>query len=132
MLKNNQECLKLLEKLRWQGTPTCPYCGSIRVAAIKKEHRYHCNNCFTSFSVTVSTLFHKTHVDLTKWFQAIPLVLTESKSISVRKLAKEIEVNKNTANYMIVRILKAKERKDALILRLVSKLKQQPKSPKNL
>lgn len=107
MLKNNEECLALLEQIRWGGKPKCPYCHSTNATAYKNEHRYHCNECFTSYSVTVGTLFHKTHVELQKWFLAIHLVLNSPKSISVRQLAKEIGVNKNTASYMIERINKA-------------------------
>nr|WP_202895346.1 transposase [Iningainema tapete] len=97
----------MLEQIRWNGQPTCPYCGSIKATSYKKAHRYHCNSCFTSYSVTVGTLFHKTHVDLQKWFQAIRLILRASSHISVRRLSKEIGVSKNTASYMISRIRRA-------------------------
>ncbi|QIZ70856.1 transposase [Oxynema aestuarii] len=96
-----------LEKIRWNGKPTCPYCGSDNSTPLKNENRYHCNQCFTSYSVTVGTLFHKTHIELSKWFRAINLVLNSPTNISVRQLAREIEVNKNTASSMIARIRKA-------------------------
>jgi transposase-like protein len=107
-----------LEQIRWGGKPLCPYCGSTNSSPIKQEPRYHCNACFTSYSVTVGTLFHKTHVDLQKWAQAIKLVLTNG-NISVRKLAQEIEVNKNTASYMLVRIRKAMIEEEELLYSLV-------------
>jgi transposase-like protein len=107
MKHNHEECLALLEQIRWGGTPQCPYCESLKSRKLKNEYRYQCNECFTSYSVTVGTLFHKTHVDLEKWFLAIHLVLNSSETISVRQLAKEVGVNKNTANYIIARIRKA-------------------------
>jgi transposase-like protein len=107
MTINNDECLTLLEQIRWGGKPKCPYCESTKATAYKSERRYHCNECFTSYSVTVGTLFHKTHVDLHKWFVAIRLVLDSPGGVSVRQLAKEIGVNKNTACYMLERIRKA-------------------------
>ena len=107
MTINHEDCLALLEKIRWNGKPKCPYCGSAKATAYKNEHRYHCNECFTSYSVTVDTLFHKTHVDLNKWFIAISLVMKLPGGISVRQLAKEIRVNRNTAAFMIVRIHKS-------------------------
>ncbi len=107
-----------LEQIRWGGKPQCPYCGSTNSTPIKKECRHHCNSCFTSYSVTVGTLFHKTHIDLQKWYQAIQLVLTSS-NISVRKLAQAIEVNKNTASYMLVRIRKAMAEEQDFLLTLV-------------
>lgn len=108
MPQTHEECLALLEQIRWGGIPTCPYCSSTNATAYKTEHRYHCNSCFTSYSVTVGTLFHKTHVDLQKWFNTIVLVLDSQRSITVRELAKEVGVNKNTALTMIARIRKAK------------------------
>ena len=96
------ECLAILEKIRWNGIPTCPYCGSSQSRKLKNESRYQCNECFTSYSVTVDTLFHKTHVELWKWFLAIHLVCSED--ISGRQLAKRIQVNKNTACFMRSRI----------------------------
>jgi hypothetical protein len=54
--------------------------------------------------VTVGTLFHKTHVDLGKWFQAILLLYKSNPNISARKLAKEIQVTRATASLMIKRI----------------------------
>ncbi|WP_334690508.1 hypothetical protein [Nostoc sp.] len=60
-------------------------------------------------------MFHKTHVQLQKWFLAIHLVLNSPGGISVRQLAKKIEVNKNTACYMIERIRKATTEEQKLI-----------------
>ncbi len=115
-MTNNQETyVALLEKLRWKGEPQCPYCSSTKAAKLKQEHRYHCNDCFTSYSVTVGTFFHKTHVDLQKWFQAIELVITRSPNISTRKLATEIGVNKNTAAYMLIRIRRAVKEETPLL-----------------
>lgn len=107
MTHKHEDCLALLEEIRWGGIPQCPYCESTNSTAIKKERRYHCNSCFNSYSVTVGTLFHKTRIDLQKWFLAIHLVLNTQKSISERQLAKTIGVNRNTGSYMITRIRKA-------------------------
>jgi transposase-like protein len=97
-----EDCICHIETVRWKGKPICPYCGSDRVSA--NEHRHHCNNCNTSFSVTVNTIFHHTHLPLQKWFVAISLVLNAKKGISARQLARDLEVNKNTAWYMGMRI----------------------------
>ena len=119
MTRNDEDCFAVLEQIRWGGKPTCPYCDSTNATAYKNEHRYHCNYCYTSYSVTVGTLFHKTHVDLRKWFLAIHLVLDSPGGISVRQLAREIGVNRNTAAYMIARIRKATDDEQQLILQIV-------------
>ncbi len=126
MLRNNEDCLALLEQVRWGGKPKCPYCESTNFRKLKNERRYQCNECFTSYSVTVGTLFHKTHVDLQKWFIAIHLVLNSQEGISVRQLAKEIGVNKNTAHYMIERIQEAIIEKSDLLQKLIQLDNQAP------
>lgn len=102
-------CLKYLEKLKWKGSPKCPYCESPRFTRMVQERRYHCNYCFTSYSVTVNTIFHRSHVKLKKWFKAIFILETGEYSISARQLAKELEVTNNTALSMKKRIQKGHE-----------------------
>ena len=101
------ECSMFLEKVRWKGKPICPYCGSKRATPIHNEHRYHCNRCHTSFSVTTGTLFHRTHLPLQKWFLAIKLLIGERQNLSARRLSKALEVDKNTAWLVITRIDRA-------------------------
>jgi transposase-like protein len=113
------DCLKHFEKVRWGGKPICPYCKSSKVTAFKHEYRYHCNNCNTSFSVTVGTIFHKTKLDLQKWFLAVSLVLNAKKGISARQLARDISVNKNTAWYMQMRIRRAMSQNSELLSGIV-------------
>ena len=100
----DNDCLKHLEMVRWKGTPKCPYCNSIKTTPVGKELRHHCNSCNTSFSVTVGTIFHNTKLDLQKWFLALSLVLNAKKGISSRQLARDLEVNKDTAWRMQMQI----------------------------
>jgi transposase-like protein len=100
-------CIDHLEKVRWNGTPKCPYCGSVNSTPMKNERRHHCNACNTTYSVTVGTIFHRTHLDLQKWFLAIALILNAKKGMSARQLARDIEVHRNTAWSMGMRIRKA-------------------------
>lgn len=102
-----QDCIKHLEKVRWNDIPVCPYCKSTKQTPLPKEQRYHCNNCNTSYSVTVGTVFHKTKVDLQKWFLAISLVLNAKKGLSARQLGRDIEVTKDTAWFMLMRLRRA-------------------------
>ncbi len=92
-----ESCISHLESVRWNNTPQCPYCKSVKQTPLKKEHRYHCNNCNTSFSVTVATIFHGTHLPIQKWFFAVSLILNAKKGISARQLARHLHVNRNTA-----------------------------------
>lgn len=119
MIENQEKCIALLEQLRWRSRPVCPYCNSIKSAKIKKEQRYHCNCCYTSYSVTVGTIFHKTHVKLPQWFRAIELAMCMSPDISTRKLASEIGVSKKTAASILNRIQGAKEADELPLLELI-------------
>jgi transposase-like protein len=115
MAWSQQECIAYLEKIRWNGVPQCPYCGSKRSSPLEQGFRHHCNDCFTSYSVTVGTLFHNTHVDLWKWFSAISILRSSKNRVSVRTLAKQISVSKNTANHIIERIQNSKKEDKELI-----------------
>jgi transposase-like protein len=119
----HDECIIHLEQVRWDGYPQCPYCGSRQFVKYKKKQRYHCSSCFTSYSVTVGTLFHKTHVGLHKWLQVISLVMKSPSSINVCHLARELEVNRNTASYMLSRIHKAMQEEPELLQNLMKTCK---------
>ena len=107
MFTTQDSCIEYLEILRWNKKPICPYCKSNNSTPMPNEKRHHCNNCNTSFSVTVGTIFHKTKLDLQKWFLAITLILNAKKGISARQLSRDLNVNKNTAWYMGMRIRRA-------------------------
>ena len=100
-----KSCIEHLEYSRWKGTPRCPYCTSTNTAPL--QHRRRCYECKTSFSVTVGTIFHHTHLPLQKWFLAIGLMLNARKSLSALQLSRDLHVNKNTAWRIAMQIRKA-------------------------
>ena len=102
---NQKDCIVYLERVRWGDKPTCPYCESKHTR--RNDGRHYCYNCKTSFSVTVRTIFHHTHLPLQKWFLAIALMLNAKKGISALQLSRDIEVNKNTAWRINMQIRKA-------------------------
>ena len=93
-----ESCIEHLERARWDGKPVCPYCGSVNTKPSSDGRRRHrCYDCKTSFSVTVGTIFHHTHLPLQKWFLAVTLMLNAKKGLSALQLSRDLEVNKNTA-----------------------------------
>jgi len=100
-------CIKHLESIRWPKAPACPYCKSTSTTPLPDELRHHCNRCNTSFSVTVGTIFHHTHLPLQKWFLAVMLVLNAKKGISSRQLSRDLRVNKDTGWRIGMQIRKA-------------------------
>ena len=87
----------ILEAKRWAGKPTCPYCGLAKSSPLAVERRHHCNACNATFSATVGTVFHQTHLPLDTWFQALHLMLRVGKPPSTRELARALGITKNTA-----------------------------------
>lgn len=86
----------------------CPYCGSTNAAPSRDGRcRHRCYDCKTSFSVTVGTIFHHTHLPLQKWFLAIMLMLNARKGPSTLQLSRDLLVNKNTAWRIAMQIRKA-------------------------
>ncbi len=102
-----KECIEHLEKVRWVDKPVCVYCGSTNTNPLSKELRHHCNGCRKSFSVTVGTIFHQTHVPLQKWFLLISLMQNAKKGLSACQAARDIEANRPTVWSMMHRIRKA-------------------------
>ena len=100
-----KSCIAYLEQSRWNGKPRCPYCSSTHTAPL--QHRHRCYECLTSFSVTVGTIFHHTHLPLQKWFLALILMLNAKKGLSALQLSRDIHVNKNTAWRIAMQIRKA-------------------------
>ena len=109
LFPTQEACIAHLEKARWGDTPACPYCGSINTA--RNENRHRCYDCKTSFSVTVGTIFHHTHMPLQKWFLAIMLILNTKKSLSALQLSRDLKINKNTAWRISMQIRKAMTQK---------------------
>lgn len=112
-------CIDHLEQVRWQGVPTCPYCGSQHSSVSARKHRWHCNTCNRGYSVTVGTIFHHTHLPLQKWFLAVSLVLNAKKGLSALQLSRDLEVNKNTAWRIAMKIREAMISKGELLTGLV-------------
>jgi len=108
----NNDCIAHIEKVKWGDTPFCPYCKSIKTSPLPEEKRHHCNNCNTSFSVTVGTIFHHTHLPLQKWFLAISLILNAKKGLSSRQLSRDLNVNKDTGWRISMKIREAMTQHD--------------------
>ena len=105
-----KSCIEHLERARWPEGTRCPYCTSDRTA--RSQHRHRCYACKTSFSVTVGTIFHHTHMPLQKWFVAVTLMLNAKKGLSALQLSRDLRVNKNTAWRVAMQIRKAMTQAD--------------------
>lgn len=101
------DCLTHLEQVRWGKSPECPYCRSERVSKhveIDRRSRWQCSLCRKSFSVTVGTIFHNSHVDLQRWFLLISLMFSAKKGLSAMQAVRDLEMRRATVWSMMHRI----------------------------
>ncbi|MHC4698028.1 MAG: IS1595 family transposase [Planctomycetota bacterium] len=79
-----------LESLRWPDGPRCVHCDSENVARLNgKATRpgvLKCRECRKQFTVTVNTIFHRSHIPLTKWVMAFCLICASKKGMSALQL----------------------------------------------
>jgi transposase-like protein len=105
-------CIRYLEDLRWRADPHCGSKAVARTIIKGKTGRFNCHSCRSSFSVLSGTLFHKTKIDLRKWFLAIHIVMKAKKGISSYQLARNLSMNVKSAWYMMTRIRKEMEKQE--------------------
>ncbi len=101
-----------LEAIRWADGRFCPHCGEAeRTSPIAgTSHRpglYYCNSCRKQFTVSVGTLFERSHVPLNKWVMAFHLMSASKKGISSHQLHRMLGVTYKTAWFMTHRIREA-------------------------
>src|ERR1043165_8574265 len=101
-----EKCREVLEQQRWNGTPACPFCGSINVCRFSNGKIFKCREkqCRQKFSVTVGTIYQNTKIPLSKWFLATYILSVHSKGISSLQLANWLGVTQKTAWHLNHRI----------------------------
>ena len=98
------KCREQLTSLRWPKGVTCPRCQSKSISTIVQRPQYDCNACRYQFSVTSGTIFHDTHLPLSKWFLAIYLMTESKKGISALQIKCTLCVGYEAAWYLCHRI----------------------------
>src|SRR5882724_3809517 len=118
ILANEDSCLAHLEHLRWPDGVRCISCDSRKISkfcaaktsrqtvdqrtgaretrAVPPRRLYQCLECGRQFTATAGTLFHNSHLPLSKWFAALALVDGDDKPRS-SLLKRELGVNARTA-----------------------------------
>ena len=108
--KNEFAARRHLERVRWPDGPVCPHCGTVdRASRIKggRKGLWFCNACRKQFSITVGTLFERSHVPLHKWLLAVHLLSSSKKGMSSHQLHRMLGVTYKTAWFMSHRIREA-------------------------
>ena len=111
---NEESALAHLIKTRWPNGVRCLDCGYGNCWSIKSMNKtgkprrlFQCAACKFQFSATQGTLFHDSHLPLTKWFAAIALMADSKKDISAAQLMDQVGMTYKTAWYICHRIREA-------------------------
>lgn len=122
----DEQCLAYLEAMRWPKGVRCHMCGAKDAYKVTRKSKtknvraqlYECKeaSCKTQFSATSGTIFHDSHLPLSKWFTAIALMVDAKKGMSALQLQRHLGVNYRTAWYLAHRIREAMDSPEGLKL----------------
>jgi transposase-like protein len=103
---------KHLERLQWPDGPICPHCGTVDEATeLQGESTrpgvWKCRACERPLSVTVGTVYERSHVPLHLWIYATHLLTSSKKGIPSHQLMRMLNVSYKTAWFMGHRIREA-------------------------
>lgn len=104
-----------LEAIHWPHGPICPKCGNCDQTRITKLEGkstrpgvYKCKECRKPFTVTVGTVFERSHIPLNKWVLASHLMAASKKGMSAHQLWRMLGFGSyRTAWFMAHRIREA-------------------------
>ncbi len=107
---NEAAAIARLEVIVWPNGPHCPRCGGFdRITDVKggRMGLRRCGPCKREFTVTVGTIFERSHIKLHLWFQAAHLMASSKKGISAHQLHRTLKVTYKTAWFMEHRLREA-------------------------
>jgi transposase-like protein len=101
-----------IEAALWPNGPVCPRCGATdRIYTLKGKSTRpgvrKCGHCLKPFTVTIGTIFERSHIPLHKWVQAIYLMCSSKKGISAHQLHRTLAITYKAAWFMGHRIREA-------------------------
>jgi transposase-like protein len=105
----DEHCREALMHLRFPDGVKCLKCKSENVSPVSERKVFVCNSCKYQFSVTVGTIFHDSHLPLTKWLLVTYLITESRKGISANQIMRMIGGSYKTSWYLCHRIRKAME-----------------------
>jgi transposase-like protein len=126
MIPTEADAYLLLERLRWDGRPVCPLCGSAgphyflkpangvsrktRTGRPTQRRVWKCRDCRRQFSVLTGTIFHGSKIPVQTWLLVIFEMCSSKNGVSAREIERKYEVTATTAWFMLHRIREAMQR----------------------
>lgn len=100
--RTEERCREFLLKILYPDGLRCPKCGGLVIYRCGRV--YHCDECNSTFSIKVGTIFQSTKLPLRKWFAAIWLTINNKKGISAAMLQRELGISYVTAWHMLQKL----------------------------
>ena len=104
------KALAHIEASRWNGEPSCPHCGSLRVRRMEGKTQagmFLCNDCRDKFTVRTGTVMERSHIPLHKWLLATHLMAASKKGMSALQMSRMLGVTYKSAWFLCHRIREA-------------------------
>src|SRR5258708_6336506 len=98
-----------LEHELWADGRPCPHCGVLDESTLMRGKTtraglYKCNACRKQFTVTVGTIYERSHIPLNKWLAATQLMMSSKKGMSALQIGRLLGLPQKTAWFLCHRI----------------------------
>ncbi len=110
-----------LEARLWPNGPICPKCGVVGQATLMngkttRAGLYKCRACREPFTITMGTIYERSHIPLHKWLAATQLMMSSKKGMSALQISRLLSLTPRSAWFMCHRIRESlRETKPAML-----------------
>ena len=108
-----EQCEGALTAWRWPKGFVCPRCGSADHAIVGRRRLYECHACHRQTSLKSGTIFAKSLVPLTKWFQCMWLLTQSKGSVATLELARQLDLKWDSAWLMRQKLMQVMMEREA-------------------
>jgi transposase-like protein len=118
IFQDAEKAREWLEARLWAKGRACPHCGTLDQSTkiggeTARPGLYMCNACRKQFTVTVGTVFERSHIPLHKWLMALFLLVSSKKGMSAHQMHRMLGVSYKSTWFMMHRLREAlREGKD--------------------
>ena len=107
------QCEAALAAWRWPNGFVCPRCSSTDHAVVGRRRLYECHDCQLQTSLKSGTVFAKTMLPLTKWFQCMWLLTQAKGSVATLELARQLDIKWDSAWLMRQKLMQVMLEREA-------------------
>lgn len=132
LFPNEDACLSILAKYKWEQGFVCASCGNTNFCSGKTKLSRRCTKCKKDESVTANTAFHRCKIPLNKAFE-IAYSICNRPAISSYEISRQIEVRHMTCYKFQKKMINCQnnETKDELLGKVLNELNERVNSSAN-